>query len=46
MRNKGHVARKMGSIKDPISVLAIQKYVEVRRRKVPRKELKIDRCME
>ena len=44
--NKGRVARKMGSIKDSTSVLAIQNYVEVRRAKVPRKELKIDRCME
>ena len=44
--NKGRVARKMGSIKDCSTVLAIQNYVEVRRAKVPRKELKIDRCME
>ena len=44
--NKGRVARKMGSIKNSTSVLAIQNYVEVRRAKVPRKELKIDRCME
>ena len=44
--NKGRVARKMSSIKDSTSVLAIQNYVEVRRTKVPRKELKIDRCME
>ena len=44
--NKGRVARKMGSIKDSSTVLAIQNYVEVRRAKVPRKELKIDRCME
>ena len=36
----------MGSIKDSTSVLAIQNYVEVRIAKVPRKELKIDRCME
>ena len=44
--NKGRVARKMGSIENSTSVLAIQNYVEVRRAKVPRKELKIDRCME
>ena len=44
--DKGRVARKMGSIKDSSTVLAIQNYVEVRRAKVPRKELKIDRCME
>ena len=44
--NKGRVARKMGSIKDSTSVLAIQNYSEVRRAKVPRKELKIHRCME
>ena len=44
--NKGRVARKMGSIKNSTSVLAIQNYVEVRRAKVPRKELTIDRCME
>ena len=44
--NKGRVARKMGSIKDSTSVLAIQNYVEVRRTKVPRKQMKIDRCME
>ena len=44
--NKGRVARKMGSIKDSTSVSAIQNYVEVRIAKVPRKELKIDRCME
>ena len=44
--SKGRVARKMGNIKDSTSVLAIQNYVEVRRAKVPRKELKIDRCME
>ena len=44
--NKGRVARKMGSIKDSTSVLAFQSYVEVRRTKVPRNELKIDRCME
>ena len=36
----------MGSIKDSTSVLAIQNYVEVKRAKVPRKELKIDKCME
>ena len=36
----------MGSIKVTSSVLAIQNYVEGRRTKVPRKELKIDRCME
>ena len=36
----------MGSIKDSSTVLAIQNYVEVRRAKVPLKELKIDRCME
>ena len=46
VENKGCVARKMGSIKESTSVLAIQNYVEVRRTKVPRKELKIDRCME
>ena len=40
------MARKMGSIKDSTSVLAIQNYVEVRRAHVPRKELKIDMCME
>ena len=44
--NEGRVARKMGSIKDSSTVLAIQNYVEVRRAKVPRKELKIDRCMD
>ena len=44
--NKVRVARKMGSIKGSTSVLAIQNYVEVRRMKVPRKELKIDTCME
>ena len=44
--NKGGIARKMGSIQDSTSVLAIQNYVEVRRAKVPRKELKIDGCME
>ena len=43
--NKGRVARKMGSIKDSTSVLAIQNFVDVRRAKVPRKELKIHRCM-
>ena len=43
--NKGRVAKNMGSIKDSTSVLAIQNCVEVRRAKVPRKELKIDRCM-
>ena len=32
-------------MKDSTSVLAIQKYVEVRITKVPRKELKMDRCM-
>ena len=36
----------MGSIKDFTSVVAIQNYVEVRRTQVPRKEVKIDRCME
>ena len=46
MGNKGRVARKIGSIKDSTSVLAIQNYVQVRRTKVPRKESKIDRCME
>ena len=44
--NKGRVVRKMGSIKDSTSVLAIQSYVEVRRTKLPRKKLKIDRCKE
>ena len=44
--NKGLVARKMGSIKDSSSALAIQNYVEVRRAQVPRKELKSVRCME
>ena len=43
--NKGRGARKMGSIKDSTSVLAIQNYAEVRRTTVPHKELKIDRCM-
>ena len=42
VRNKCRVARKMGSIKDSTSVLAIQNYVEVRRTTVNRKELKID----
>ena len=46
MGNKGRVASKMVSIKDSTSVLAIQNYVQVRRAKVPRKQLKIDRCME
>ena len=36
----------MVSSKDPTNVLAIQNYVEVRRMKLPRKELKIDSCME
>ena len=40
--NKGRVARQMGST----SVPAIQKSVEVRRAKVPCKELNIDRCMD
>ena len=44
--NKGRVARKMGCIKGSSSVLAIQNYVEVRRAKVNRKELKIERCIE
>ena len=44
--NKGRVPRKIGSIKDFTSVLAIQNYVQVRRPKVPRKEVKIDRCVE
>ena len=44
--NKGRVTRKMGCIKDSTTVLAIQNYVEVKRANVPRKELKIDRCME
>ena len=44
--NKGGVARKMGSIKDSTRVPAIQNYVELRRTKMPRKALKIDRCME
>ena len=44
--NKGGMARKMGSIRDSTSVLAIQNYMEVRRAKVPHKELKIDGCME
>ena len=44
--NKCRVTGKMASMKDSTSVLAIQNYVEVRRTKVPRKELKMDRCME
>ena len=43
---KGRVARKMASIKDTGSVRAIQNCMEVRRAKVPRKELKIYGCME
>ena len=44
--NKGRVARNMDSIKDSTSVVAIQNYVEVSRTQLPRKKLKIDRCME
>ena len=36
----------MGSIEDSTNVLAIQNYVEVRRAKVARKELKMNRCRE
>ena len=46
MGNKSRVARKMGSIKDLTSVLAITNCVELRRTKVNRKEWKIDRTME
>ena len=46
MGNKSRVTRKMGSIKDPTSVPAIANYVELRRTKVNRKELKIDSTME
>ena len=44
--NKSRIVSKMCSIKDSTSILAIQNYVEVRRTKVHRKELRIDRCME
>ena len=46
MGNKSRVSRKMGSIKDPTSVLAIANYVMLHQTKVNRKELKIDRTME
>ena len=46
MGNKSLVTRKMGSIKDSTSVLVMANYVESRRTKVNRKELKIDRTME
>ena len=46
MGNKSRVTRKMGSIKDATSAVAIANYVELRWSKVNRKELKIDRTME
>ena len=46
MGNKSRVTRKMGSFKDSTSVLAIANCVELRRTKVNRKELKIDKTVE
>ena len=46
MGNKSRVTRKMGSIKDSTSVLAMANYVDSRRIKVNRKELTIDSTME
>ena len=46
MGNKSRVTRKMDSIKDSTSVMAIANYVELRRTKVNRKELKSNRTME
>ena len=46
MGNKSGVARKMGSVKDSTSVLAIAIYLELRRTNMNCKKMKMDRTME